>query len=76
MIWSSFLSFTVGAAKESSLSWTIFPILHLLLRFYDPTEGRVTIDGEDLKDLNILKYCAQDTQVCMKWKFTFWPLFG
>ena len=43
---------------------------NLLLRFYDPTEGRITIDGQDLKDLNLKHYrrqigvVAQDTQVC------------
>ncbi len=26
-------------------------MIQLLLRFYDPTEGRVTIDGQDLRDL-------------------------
>ena len=28
-------------------------IIKLLCRFYDPTEGRITIDGNDLRDINL-----------------------
>ncbi|MEO8973220.1 MAG: ABC transporter ATP-binding protein, partial [Ktedonobacteraceae bacterium] len=28
-------------------------ILHLLPRFYDPTSGRVTVDGEDVRDVTL-----------------------
>ena len=28
-------------------------IFQLLMRFYDPDEGRITLDGVDLKDLDI-----------------------
>lgn len=31
-------------------------IIKLLLRFYDPTEGRILINGVDLKDLNVDQY--------------------
>lgn len=31
-------------------------ILKLLLRLYDPTEGRILIDGQDIRTLNIQKY--------------------
>ena len=29
-------------------------IVKLLLRFYDPTDGRITLDGLDLRDLNLV----------------------
>jgi ABC-type multidrug transport system fused ATPase/permease subunit len=28
-------------------------IIHLLKRFYDPVEGSITLDGHDLKSLNV-----------------------
>lgn len=31
-------------------------LIKLLMRMYDPTEGRITIDGVDLKELNILEW--------------------
>jgi len=44
-------------------------IVHLLMRFYDPTGGRILLDGWDLKDLNLrsvhkhMGLVAQDTQM-------------
>ncbi|KAL3686419.1 hypothetical protein R1sor_008993 [Riccia sorocarpa] len=44
-------------------------IVHLLMRFYDPTEGRIVLDGWDLKQLNLksvhkhMGLVAQDTQM-------------
>lgn len=44
-------------------------IVHLLMRFYDPTVGRVLIDGLDLKTLSLrsvhahMGLVAQDTQM-------------
>ncbi|KAA8533502.1 hypothetical protein F0562_031064 [Nyssa sinensis] len=40
-----------GAGKSS--------VLALLLRFYDPREGRVLIDGKDVRDYNLRKLRAQ-----------------
>lgn len=40
-----------GAGKSS--------VLALLLRFYDPREGRVLIDGKDIKEYNLKKLRAQ-----------------
>ncbi len=34
-------------------------IINLLPRFYDPTEGRITIDGHDLRDLSLQSLRAQ-----------------
>ena len=34
-------------------------IINLLPRFYDPTEGRITIDGHDLLDVTIESLRAQ-----------------
>ncbi|MSS72163.1 MAG: ABC transporter ATP-binding protein [Candidatus Latescibacteria bacterium] len=34
-----------GAGKSS--------LVNLLLRLYDPTEGRITIDGEDIRDISL-----------------------
>jgi ATP-binding cassette subfamily B protein len=34
-------------------------IINLLPRFYDPTEGRITIDGHDLRDLKLESLRAQ-----------------
>lgn len=31
-------------------------MIKLLLRFYDPTEGRILINGKDLKDMNLDQY--------------------
>jgi ATP-binding cassette, subfamily B (MDR/TAP), member 1 len=28
-------------------------VIHLLKRFYDPIEGSITLDGNDLKELNV-----------------------
>ncbi|MCA8960143.1 MAG: ABC transporter ATP-binding protein, partial [Planctomycetes bacterium] len=33
-------------------------IINLLLRFYDPTEGRITIDGRDIRDLDLESHRA------------------
>ncbi|KAH9570634.1 hypothetical protein CY35_02G050600 [Sphagnum magellanicum] len=44
-------------------------IVHLLMRFYDPTQGRILLDGWDLRDLNLksvhkqMGLVAQDTQM-------------
>ena len=44
-------------------------IVHLLMRFYDPTAGRVLIDGQDMRSLNLkslhlqMGVVAQDTQM-------------
>lgn len=44
-------------------------LLHLLLRFYDPNEGEVLVDGKDLKTLSLASLhdqtavVAQDTQL-------------
>ncbi|MFH0918897.1 MAG: ABC transporter ATP-binding protein, partial [Fibrobacterota bacterium] len=42
---------TSGAGKSTLMS--------LVLRFYDPTEGKVTLDGRDLRDMTIdgLRHC-------------------
>lgn len=40
-----------GAGKSS--------VLALLLRFYDPTEGKVLIDGKDIKEYNLMKLRTQ-----------------
>ena len=31
-------------------------LINLLMRFYDPTEGGVTLDGVDVRELNLAKY--------------------
>ena len=44
-------------------------IVHLLMRFYDPSSGRILLDGRDLKDINLRSLhemtglVAQDTQL-------------
>ncbi len=44
-------------------------IVHLLMRFYDPTQGRILLDGWNLRDLNLksvhkhMGLVAQDTQM-------------
>lgn len=44
-------------------------IVHLLMRFYDPTKGRILLDGWDLRDLNLksvhqhMGLVAQETQM-------------
>lgn len=44
-------------------------LVHMLLRFYDPRQGRITLDGNDLRDLNLASLhhhtaiVAQDTQL-------------
>lgn len=50
-----------GAGKSS--------LVHMLLRFYDPREGRITIDGIPLTDLNLksfhdlIGFVSQDTKL-------------
>lgn len=34
-------------------------VAQLLLRFYDPTQGRITVDGIDLRELDLQHYRAQ-----------------
>jgi ATP-binding cassette subfamily B protein len=34
-------------------------LIKLLLRFYDPTEGRILVDGKDLRDINITSWYQQ-----------------
>ncbi|HET9947139.1 MAG TPA: ABC transporter ATP-binding protein, partial [Patescibacteria group bacterium] len=34
-------------------------LIKLLLRFYDPTEGRILVDGHDLKDINLESWYQQ-----------------
>lgn len=44
-------------------------LVHLMMRFYDPKQGRITLDGKDLTTLNLRsvhRHCglvAQDTQL-------------
>jgi ABC-type phosphate transport system ATPase subunit len=44
-------------------------IIHLLMRFYDPTAGRILLDGVDMRDINMrtlhaqMGLVAQDTQL-------------
>ena len=44
-------------------------LIHLLLRFYDPTEGRITLGGVDLRELNLssmhkgIGVVSQETQL-------------
>ena len=44
-------------------------IIHLLMRFYDPKEGCITVDGHDLRDMNLQDYhehigvVSQETQL-------------
>jgi ABC-type multidrug transport system fused ATPase/permease subunit len=44
-------------------------IIHMLLRFYDPTQGRISLDGVDYRDLNVyslhqqMAVVAQDTEL-------------
>jgi ABC-type multidrug transport system fused ATPase/permease subunit len=51
-----------GAGKTS--------LVHMLLRFYDPKAGRITIDGVPLTDLNLksfhdlIGFVSQDTKLC------------
>ena len=28
-------------------------LIHLLMRFYDPSSGRILLDGQDLADMNL-----------------------
>eukprot|EP00966_Prymnesium_polylepis_P095479 2211706-Prymnesium_polylepis.2 len=45
-------------------------VIHLLLRFYDPIKGRISIGGIDLRELNLrtvhqrIGLVSQDTQLC------------
>jgi ATP-binding cassette, subfamily B, bacterial MsbA len=34
-------------------------VINLLHRFYDPTEGRITVDGEDLRDVTVESWYRQ-----------------
>ena len=34
-------------------------IINLLMRFYDPTYGEISIDGFKLKDFNVNSICSQ-----------------
>src|SRR6266481_5803187 len=38
-------------------------IFHLLLRFYDPTAGRITLDGVQLSDLDMIELRAHTALV-------------
>ncbi|CAI7811358.1 unnamed protein product [Closterium sp. NIES-53] len=44
-------------------------VVHLLMRFYDPVQGRIVMDGRDLRELNLrsvhahMGLVAQDTQM-------------
>ena len=44
-----------GAGKSS--------LLYLLMRFYDPQEGRITLDGRDLRDLTLVSVRERITLV-------------
>lgn len=39
-------------------------VTKLLLRFYDPTSGTVTLDGTDIKSLNVAWYRQQAMHFC------------
>ncbi|CAK0833010.1 unnamed protein product [Prorocentrum cordatum] len=47
-------------------------LVHLLMRFYEPTEGRISLDGKDMRSLSsrcVRSFCgfvAQDTQLFAK----------
>lgn len=45
-----------GAGKSS--------IVALLERFYDPTKGKVLLDGKDIKTLNV-KWLRQQVLICL-----------
>ena len=44
-------------------------LVHLLMRFYDPTSGTISVDGKDLRTLNLkslrkhMGFVAQETQL-------------
>lgn len=38
-------------------------LIKLLMRFYDPTEGKITLDGVDIRDLDLLEYRKKFTSV-------------
>lgn len=45
-------------------------IVHLIPRFYDPTEGRVLIDGHDVRDLN-LQFLRRNIGMVLQENFLF-----
>ena len=54
-------------------------IMKLLFRFYDPTEGKILINGIDLKDLNLDEwygYLALLSQDFATYKFKVWELIS
>ncbi|MBN1968894.1 MAG: ABC transporter ATP-binding protein [Candidatus Delongbacteria bacterium] len=46
-------------------------ILNLITRFYDPTKGKITIDGNDLRDLS-LKWIRKNIGLVLQEGFLFW----
>ena len=52
-------------------------IAQILLRFYDPTSGRITVDGVDLKelDLNWWRESCIGLVVCYFYIFAIWVVF-
>lgn len=52
-------------------------IAQILLRFYDPTSGRITVDGVDLKelDLNWWRKSCIGLVVCYFYIFAKWVVF-
>ena len=67
------LSFEVPAGSVCALVGTSgggkSTVMHMLLRFYDPHEGRITLGGRDYKELNLksmheqIGVVSQDTQL-------------
>lgn len=51
------LSFTIPAGKKAALVGASgagkSTVMHLLLRFYDPQEGTITLNGEDVRDVTL-----------------------
>jgi ABC-type multidrug transport system fused ATPase/permease subunit len=48
---------TVALVGQSGAGKTT--IVNLLLRGYDPTDGQITIDGYDLRDIDLSAFCEQ-----------------
>ena len=48
---------TVALVGQSGAGKTT--IVNLLLRGYDPTDGQITIDGHDLRNISLSAYCEQ-----------------